>query len=143
MTENRKWMTSYTKKVVDRLERDGERYNFYVEDAADLLRQYHHDLHWPYEQRDMYLKEAHRLGEIVKTQAGDLRAVQAHLAEANNIARGKHKFNSPFGENVPKYDDLCEPAPKQTYVACRHYPNAIHNYFSEQTACEFCMKEGK
>lgn len=170
--KDRKWETSYTKRVIDELIKGG-----YVGrpilDACDLLEQYHRDLHLPYEQRDYQLKlntalnkDLTRATDRIKELEGDLRAVRAHLAEANNIARGEHKFNSPFGENRQTWNIFAGEgrstraaaeqqaaqnearmrswAPlKQTYVACPHYPNAIHNFFSKKDSCEFCMKDGK
>ena len=67
------------------------------------------------------------------------------VAETINIVRGEHKFNSPFGEErtytgAAVNQQNLNSQQYQQFVACPHYPNAIHNYFEHPNnfKCEFC-----
>jgi hypothetical protein len=67
--KDRKWESSYTKRVVDRITSNwplsSNEYGNAMHDAVQLLIKYHRDLHIPYEQRD----KARAVAKFYKEQA--------------------------------------------------------------------------
>jgi hypothetical protein len=113
------WSQSYTKRVVDELEKHYPISSTWpehsVHKAVELLRQYHRDLHIPYTERDEARAEVKALEAVV-------------------IALLKNK--TPAREPVKKVHEF------QNYTACAHHPNALSNFFEKRDYCEFrCEKE--
>ncbi len=127
-----KWEYSYTKRVVGELAKVRESIShfdpdyFKVEAAMNLLRDYWKDSHVPYEQRDGARK-------VVKIQTERLQQ------QDEELVRLRSKIAN-FGRIRFTYNGTTE-SPKQNYMACGHYPNAISNHFEGRTSCEFCCEK--
>jgi hypothetical protein len=153
-----KWETSYTKRVVDDLEKvlgsisrfDTDYYA--VQNAVQLLIQYHRDMHVPYEQRDEALakakyqlkvntvlnKDLTRATDRIKELAAANKYLLAELARMDwNIYAGEGKSTRAAQQQQQVNNVQWR---KQKFVACAHYPNALYNYFHQQTDCEWCCQ---
>lgn len=111
---NRKWETSYTKKLVDRIEgaiRPSSNSPL-GRSAVELLRQYWNDLHTPYEQRDEARAEVKRL-----------------QAEISDLKRSRTVYNT------------ASPGTQQKFWACHHYPLALENWANDRTRCQYGCTE--
>lgn len=146
LLKNRKWETSYTKKVVDELEK-AHPISIPGDVAAELLRQYHRDLHLPYEQRDKALarvKELAAANKYLLAEIADMRASLPFKVRAG-MRHGVVWVAPPGGVNT--HTDICDAPPKQQdarrqeFMACGHYPNALSNYFEHRLHCEFCCEK--
>lgn len=113
--------TSYTKKVVEHLRELQYREDINLQEAIDLLRQYHRDMRVPYEQRDNARAELVRykaLYEVAKATIADLR--------------------NPFSD----VDCISSRPLPQFSFACEHHPSATSNLFAGRTGCiHGCEKE--
>ena len=113
----RKWNTSYTKRVVDSLVAEypisAAVKGNPVYAAIQLLILYHRDLHLPYEQRDEARANNERLGARVVEMDAELIRLRASVAAAR-----------PF----------------QEFMACRHYPDALFNFWKGRDHCEHCCE---
>lgn len=143
------WEKSYTKRVVDGLERIYPR-SFAICDAVQLLIQYHRDMHVPYEQRDAYLAEVNRLQEVVRRQTMRLNEKDDELVRIKSSLPYRVKQGSsnrdvwaarsgylPPKDAATELQNLPE---KQNYMACKHYPDALTNFFAHRDHCEFCCE---
>lgn len=151
-----KYEVSYTKKVVDAL---GDMnyvaaYHRTVLDAMELLRQYHSDLHMPYEQRDEAIAELRAAEDTIRRQCqrlidkdDEITRIRAALAkahwgcgiEARTYTGAPASWNDVIDRLRKRAPN--KPVPKQTYMACGHYPNALSNYFEHRIHCEFCCEK--
>jgi len=150
------WETSYTKKVVDDLEKvlgSISRYDedyYAVQNAVQLLIQYHRDMHVPYDQRDEARKEREESYEVNRRLTQRLidkddelvRMYALHEVAKKTIAdlRASLPFKVQQGQGRAVW---CSPpdARSQEFMACGHYPNALSNYFEHRLHCEFCCEK--
>ena len=128
------WEGSYTQEVTDWLEAVHIP-NAYARQSADLaislLKQYHRDLHVPYEQRDEARARVKELAAANKYLLAELAKIQTWREDPPGacVCCGGLK---PAAETQHKH---------QHFVACQHYPNALYNFFHEQKGCEFCCEK--
>lgn len=92
---SKKWVASYTSKVVHELEIAKGLAGWYrqltaaCEAASALLQQYHRDLHVPYEQRDAARREALELRkEVLRLRKNLAAMVAVPLIDDLKMARG-------------------------------------------------------
>lgn len=160
----RKWDKSYTREVVIGLTllmdyrhwlRSTKQHQ-QIKAAKELLEQYWHDLHLPYEQRD----EARREVQNLKRRVIELKQANNNLRNqlidyqldrlrvGVNVAEVKKKIDDivevdepPLADAVDVFATNCgtcappEPKPVE-FFACQHYPCATTNYFQHIAVCE-------
>lgn len=162
LLKNRKWETSYTKKVVDFVCFHHDTATVpgnSTYQAVELLKQYHRDLHLPYEQRDEALARVKELAAANKYLLGEITELRASLPYKVKQGMGRSVWCAPYGEKAPflgdaiksdiykwaaerVFDALAKPEPKkQVFMACGHYPNALSNFFEKRDHCEFCCEK--
>jgi hypothetical protein len=130
------WHESYTKQVCENLVRayrENRSSILAVNDAVVLLEQYHRDMHVPYEQRDEARAEREEAYEVNRRLT--MRLIEKD-AEIERMRNALSKAHWGYGADAHTYSGA--PA---NYIACAHYPNAIHNHFTNMTHCEFCCEK--
>lgn len=141
-TKKISWRTSYTHKVSEKLlsaYQAGRSDIVATYNAASLLRQYWLDMHIPYEQRDAYLAEVNRLQEVVRRQTMRLNEKDDELVRLREVAvRAGLYVNPP--DLVSRQQQIVNNQKQQNYMACKHYPDALANFFSHRDNCEFCCE---
>lgn len=155
----RKWDKSYTREVVIGLTllmdyrhwlRSTKQHQ-QIKAAKELLEQYWHDLHLPYEQRDEareLLKREQHHGKQLQNRVKELesanRALRSQLAgwmkprftevDEPPLADAVDVFATNYGTRSPR-TKAAESKPVE-FFACQHYPCATTNYFQHIAVCE-------
>jgi hypothetical protein len=147
------WHESYTKQVCENLlraYRENRSSILAVNDAVVLLEQYHRDMHVPYEQRDEARAEREEAYEVnrrltmrlIEKDNEIVRLRALHEVAKNTIADLRKPLKWAVYNGERSWFDALKAQPKQVeYIACAHYPNAIHNHFTGMTHCEFCCEK--
>lgn len=150
----RKWDTSYTRRVVEDLglaRGVAEGYGLsgtasVIKKAAELLSQYWNDLHVPYVQRDA----ARDMAKFFKDRAYANRREIERLDERLKILdtlpdtfkdgdilidkKGVSWVLRPYAEPEPQRP--VAQRPYQHFWKCRHHPDAMKNHAEYRTGCE-------
>lgn len=144
MIESRKWETSYTKKVVDDLQRALPYWRLQSgAPVVELLTQYWNDLHIPYQQRDTARAEAKRLDEVcsqfrkeLSAQDLELQTLRAEIAALKAAPKSTLTWDIYPGEGKSTRDrrNLLE------RLKMAHGAAAYHNMYSAMSAIDDAIK---